>query len=116
MPRTVRIIFSGHLSSILLRKMPDVHVDDIREAVVIHVRDMFESWCGSAASRDTHQIFQDTEFLWREFHIFARTRHLASNAIERQFAHLQTFRASATAAQQHTHSRQQFDERNGFTR
>ena len=49
--------------------------------------------------------------LGAQLDIFARARHFAADAVERELAHLQAFRRRLPAAQQHADPGQQLDER-----
>ena len=84
----------------LAAQMPDIHVDDVGESVVVHVPDVLDNH--GAAQRTAavaHQIFQDAEFLGRQLDVFVGARDFAADAIERQIAHLQAFRHGLAAAQ-----------------
>ena len=112
MPRTVWIILTGKLVVDLAAQVADVHVDDVGEAVVVHVPDVFhDHGAAERAAAVAHQVFQDAEFLGSQLDVFVGARHLAADAIEQQVAHLQPFRHGLAAAQARPHASQQFDKR-----
>ena len=77
--------------------MSDVDVDDVREAVIIHIPDMLHNH-GTAerTSLVPHHVFEDAEFLGRKIDRLVAARHLAPQAVDYQIPHLEAFRLLAS--------------------
>ncbi len=96
----------------LAAQVPYVDIDDVGEPIVVHVPDVLDDH-GAAewAAAIAHQIFEDAELLGGQLDVFVRARHLAPDAIEQQFAHLQALGHGLAAPQPRSHAGQQLDER-----
>jgi hypothetical protein len=107
MPRTVWISFCVKQVVDLAAQVTDVDIDDVGEPVVVHIPDVLDDH--GAAERTPfvpHHVFEDAEFLGREFDGFGAADHLAPRAVEHQVGHLQFFRRRLAAAQQSAHAGQ----------
>src|SRR5438045_2610281 len=99
----------------LAAKMPNIDVNDVRQAVIIHVPYMLDNH--STAERPAaiaHHVLEDAELLWRQFDILIGARDLTADTVQLQIAHLQALRRGLPAAQKGADSREQFNEGEGL--
>ena len=92
-------------------QVADVDVDDVGQAVVIHIPDVLhDHGAAERAALVAHHVFEDAEFLGRELDALVAAHNFAARAVEHEVAHLQAFGRGLAAAQQSADARQQLDE------
>src|ERR1039457_1241721 len=73
----------------LAAQVADVDVDDVGEAVVIHIPDVLDDHgAAEGAALVAHHVFEDAKFLRGEVDGFGAADNLAADAIQGEFVHL----------------------------
>ena len=96
-------------------EVADVDVDDVGEAVVIHIPDMFDDHgAAEGTALVAHHVFENAEFLGREVDGFGAAGDFAADAIEREVGDLEALGRGLSAAQEGADAGEEFDEGEGL--
>ena len=99
----------------LTAKVADVDVDDVSEAVVIHIPDVFDDHgAAERAAAIAHHVFENAELFGGKLDVFVAARDFAADAIESEIADLELLRGGRSAAKKNAGAGEQFDKSKGL--